>query len=889
MEKIEFKRKEKQKRNIYFSLSQTLLILFLSIQCMQLSAQTQTINLSMKNASLHEILLEIKKQSSKNIVYNNNLIDKYSHESIELKNVKIKDALKIVLDKKELQYKIVDDVIIIEPINEKQNPNKPSGLNQTLKGAVIDAETNTPLIGAIVTILGSNPVKGAITDIEGIYKIEGVPIGRQTVVVSYIGYKKKQFNNIMVLSAKENVLNVGLEESVENLDEVNIVASYSKNETINDMATVSARAFTIEETERFAGSLGDPARMATNYAGVFTAGDQRNDIVIRGNSSSGLLWQLEDIPIPSPNHFDVNGTTGGPVGMLNNNLLSRSDFFTSAFPSEYGNATSGVFDLKMRNGNYEKHEFLLQCGMNGFELGAEGPISRENKSSYIVNIRYSMLGLLQDLLWVDGMPQYQDASFKLNFPLKSGKISVFGLGGSSSYTEFDEDAVRSNESNEYSTKSTTGSKTAIVGMNYQHIINQGTSIKTAIAYSRRGPHEVVDSTLNDEPYLHLDDNKFKQTNLTFTTKLVKKFNAKNTAEFGIIIQDISFEANRMVSEYDNTYLIGKPYSFSKNNLLFSQAYFQMKHNFSDRLSLNAGVNALYFHYNNTSAIDPRIGFLWQSTEQQSFGFGYGLHSQMQPINVYFIQSKTSIDEEGRQVYSDLETNKNLGFTRSNQFVISHNYSFNTNLRLKTEVYYQYLFNVPVKSSKGYFSMINSGAAMSVPEEDSLVNEGYGKNYGIEFTLEKFLSRNYYFLITSSLFNSLYQGTEKKWRNTTYNGNYVFNVLGGYEFELKNNVLMNLNLRTVYAGGRRIIPFDYEKSKEENDTKYIYEKAYEKQVGDYFRLDIRIGVIFQNKNVTHELALDISNLTNQKNVYREKYNKTYYQQGIFPMGLYRLIF
>lgn len=635
MEKFNFK----QKQRVKMKFCTLLFALFLSSAL--LFSQSSTLNLTMKNVSLHKILKEIKQQSGKNIIYNNNLIDKFNNETIDFKNANLEDALKKVLEGKELRYKIVDNVIIIEPIS-KSTPDKPKSFNQTLKGSVMDAATNTPLIGATVAIIGAEQTIGTTTDVDGNFKIAGVSVGRQTVVVSYVGYKKKQYDNILILSAKENVLNIGLEESVEKLEEVKIVA-YSKNEPINEMAAVSARAFTIEETEKFAGSLGDPARMATNYAGVSTAGDQRNDIIIRGNSPTGLLWQLEDIPIPSPNHFDVNGTTGGPVGMLNNNLLARSDFFTSAFPSEYGNATSGVFDLKMRNGNAEKHEFLAQLGMNGFEAGAEGPISAKNRSSYIVNMRYSMLGLIQDLLWVDGMPKYQDASFKLNFPLKSGKISVFGLGGTSLYVESEEDEIRTKGSNEYSIKNVSGSGTGILGVNYMHIINPSTTIKTAVAFSRRGPHEIVDSTLNEKSYLHLDDNDYKQNNLTLTSKLFKKFNAKNSATIGIIIQDMSFEANRMTSYYEDSLLIGKPYSLSQKNLVLSQAYIEMKHNFTNKLSINAGVNALYFQYNNTSAIDPRMGLSWQATEKQNIGFGYGLHSQIQPINVYFIQSKSGID------------------------------------------------------------------------------------------------------------------------------------------------------------------------------------------------------------------------------------------------------
>jgi len=868
----------------------------LNIVAFQLYAQTSTVNVTMQNVSLHEILQEIKKQTGQDIIYNNNLIERFDNESFDLQNIALEKALSIILQGKELSFSIVDGLIIIEPEKQPQKPDRKKSYYQNIKGTVYDIETNTPLIGATILIIDSQPITGTATDLQGRFILTKVPIGRCNIEVTYIGYKPLILSEINITSGKEVVLNVGLKQSVTTMNEITISPSYQKDKALNPMATVSARSFTIEETERFAGSLGDPARMATNYAGVSTAGDQRNDIIIRGNSPSGLLWQLEGIPIPSPNHFDVLGTTGGPVGMLNNNLLSRSDFFTSTFPAEYGNASSGVFDLNMRNGNNTKHEFIAQLGFNGFEAGAEGPLSKKHNASYIVNARYSMLGLVKDLLWVDGLPEYKDVSFKVNFPLEKGKISVFGLGGFSSIIATEEDESRTNANNEYAVKSINGSRTGIIGANHSYRFTPNIVLKTTIGYSTRQPHEQADSVINNDAYLRLDENSYIQNNLTLSTKLKTKLNAKNTTSLGVIIQNMSFEAERMSSDVSNSIVtIDKPYTISQSNLILSQAYFQWKHNFSDNLYFNAGVNALYFHYNATSAIDPRIGFSWNCTEKQSFGIGYGLHSQMQAINTYFIQTPIGTDTNNRQVYFDLGTNKNLDFTRNNQFAISHNYLISRNFRIKTELYYQYLFNVPVHETKGYFSMINTGAAMSIPEQDYLVNKGYGKNYGLEITIEKFLSDNYYFLITGSLFNSLYQGSDKVWRNTAYNGNYVFNALAGYEYELKENIRLNTNIRTVFAGGRRITPFDLERSIAENENKYDYDKAFEKQVAPYFRFDLRIGILFQKEKTSHEFAIDIANLTNHKNVYKEKFNpetgktKTSYHQGIFPMGLYRFHF
>jgi len=256
---------------------------------------------------------------------------------------------------------------------------------QTIRGTVIDKLTQTTLPGATVIILNTDPLLGTTSDMDGAFKIENIPLGRQSIQISFIGYNSRTISNLNLTAGRETVVIVELEEQVQKLDEVVISAKQPKDQAINEMATVSARSFTVEETERFAGSMGDPSRMAANYAGVSMTNDSRNDIIIRGNSPMGVLWRLDGVEIPNPNHFGAAGTTGGPVSMLNNNMLSNSDFFTSAFPAEYGNAMSGVFDLNMRSGNNQKREYVGQVGFNGFEFGAEGTFKKGGKGSYIAN------------------------------------------------------------------------------------------------------------------------------------------------------------------------------------------------------------------------------------------------------------------------------------------------------------------------------------------------------------------------------------------------------------------------------------------------------------------------------------------------------------------------
>jgi hypothetical protein len=225
---------------------------------------------------------------------------------------------------------------------------------------------------------------------------------------------------IEVNSGKELVLNIPLMERIVTKEEI-VVTARKKGEVINEMAVLSAQQFSVEETNRYPGSRMDPARMASNFAGVQGSDDSRNDIVVRGNSPLGVVYRVEGIDIPNPSHFAVSGSTGGPVSILNNKILGNSDFFMSAFPAEYGNSTSGVFDLKLRNGNNNQHEFTGQFGLFGTEVLAEGPMGASGNASYLVMGRYSSLALFQKIgvsIGTDAVPIYGDGAFKFNWKLK---------------------------------------------------------------------------------------------------------------------------------------------------------------------------------------------------------------------------------------------------------------------------------------------------------------------------------------------------------------------------------------------------------------------------------------------------------------------------------------
>ncbi len=763
---------------------------------------------------------------------------------------------------------------------------------QTIRGTIVDNQSKTPLIGVSVVLLASDNFIGSATDLDGNFRLEKIPVGRQSIKASYIGYRERVVQ-VIVTSGKETVITIEMEESVLQGKEVVITAEREKTKAINDMATVSARSFTIEETSRYAGSRNDPARMAANYAGVSGANDSRNDIIIRGNSPQGVLWRLNGMDIPNPNHFGSLGSTGGPVGILNNNVLDNSDFMTGAFPSEYGNALAGVFDLRMRSGNNEKHEKMFQLGFTGFEGGLEGPFSAKSKASYLINYRYSSLAVFQKLGANFGtgaaVPQYQDLSFKIDLPTaKAGKFSLFGVGGIS-YIEFLDSKKDSTAKDFYSTSGTDtyfGSNMGVVGLQHVYSFNSSTYGKLSISASGFSTKIQQDSlsTLDRSPIAYYG-NTSANTKLSANYVVVKKFNAKNTVKSGFFIDDMMYTLKDSVYDAPGYQRLRN----SKGNSFLYQAYAQWQHKFTDKITSNIGVHYQQLAINNSYAIEPRVGIKWELKEGQSINLGAGMHSQMQTIFTYF--DETYLPSTGQRVL----TNKNLDFSRSNHLVLGYDNAFTKSMRLKAEAYYQYLYDIPVTARSSYYSAVNAGADFNNPSIDSLVNKGTGSNYGVELTLEKFYSKGYYFLVTASLFDSKYKGSDGVERNTAFNGNYTYNALAGKEFTINKKSLISIDAKVTYAGGKREVPIDLEASNKQGSAVYIEKNAYDAKLKDYFRTDVKLTYKHNGRRITQEVSVDVQNITGNKNIFQRTYDaqnqklRTEYQIGLFVIPQYRILF
>ena len=770
------------------------------------------------------------------------------------------------------------------------NPGFSQNLKQTIRGIVVDKDSRAPLPGANVVLLNTSPIIGTSTDANGKFRLENIPVGRQSLSVTFLGYEEFVLKNFEVSSAHEMVLTIELTEKIYTSKVVEIKAENKKQNTVNEMSVISTRQFSVEETNKYAGAWGDISRMAAGFAGVSMPSDERNDIVVRGNSPMGILWRLDGVEIPNPNHFAEAGSSGGAISMINNNLLDNSDFSSGAFAPEYGNATSAVFDLKMRNGNNEKREYLAQIGASGVEFGLEGPFKKGKQASYLANYRYSTVALLglAGIHIVESTPDFQDLSFKLNFPLKKGYISFLGVGGISKsvYNPPKDSGKWDNASDRLGDIS--GSKSGFVSLTWFYPLGKTAYLKTILSASYFNPDYSEDSLGSDYKTYDLSrQSSVQQTNI-FSVLFNKKVNTKHIFRTGIIFRNQNTTDNSYYYTYNggqtkHTYL-----DFNASTYLL-QAYFQYKYYVSEAFSISPGFHALYLNHNGRISLEPRLAFRYAINPLHSLTLGFGLHGQTQPSQIYF--SEILVDS--------IKTmpNKSLNFTKSYQAVLSYEWLFAEDWRSRLEIYYQYLTKIPVSLQNPTLSLVNYSNADNAFSNQTLINNGKGNNYGIELTIEKFLTKGYYILFTSSLYDSKYMGADGIRRNTRYNSNYAFNLLGGKEFKIgkKKNSSIGFSLKLVDIGGQRYTPVNLEQSILQHQAVFIDYLAYTKKTGDFIKIDFRLRYRLNTKRCSHEFAFELGNILNRKNVAGLRFNpytnqlEPQYDLPLIPLGSYRIEF
>lgn len=772
---------------------------------------------------------------------------------------------------------------------------------QTIRGKVYDAGSNLPLPGATVSVLQDDSlIAGEASDVDGNYRLADLSVGRYTLVATYIGYESGVRPDVILTSARQEVLDFYLQEAVNTMEEVVVKANTQKGAALNNLALVSARAFSIDETNRYAGSRGDPARMASNYAGVLGNNDASNDIVVRGNSPMGLLWRLDDVNIPNPNHFAVAGNTGGPVSILNNRVLSNSDFFTGAFPAEYGNTVSGVFDLNMRSGNNEQHEFSGQLGFLGTDVLAEGPISKKMGASYLATYRYSTLALFKNFginIGTDAVPNYQDAAFKINLPISpKTNVSVFGLGGLSAIDILKSDDLDPNTSEVFGDADSDEyfrSRMGVVGAGWTQSLGKNTyarvTLSTSGEYSANNIYRI---------YRHIDNGQFVLDSLVLTqgyrfeqlkhelsARLNHQFGPRHKLVYGIYLDRFEFDfVDSILNAQTNQFDFRLDY---EGGTWLYQPYAQWQWRANEDLTITAGIHGMILGLNNTVAVEPRLAAKYRLSNKSSLQVGLGRHSQMLPGYIYFAGEYNGVEP--------LLYNKNLDFLKSDHFVLGYEQYLGSNWRLLAEVYYQRLFNVPVTIRPSSYSVLNEGDELNRFFPEPLENTGTGQNKGAELTLERFFNNDFVVLLSGSLFDATYQGSDGLTYNSIFNAGFVCNALATKEWHWgdRSQSTISTGLKMTWAGGKRYTPIDVDSSEAVGYAIPIESARNSEITRDYFRLDVRLEYRLNASKLTHHFGLDLVNVLGIENVFKLRYVggdtplQEEYQLGFLPIFYYRI--
>lgn len=730
---------------------------------------------------------------------------------------------------------------------------------QTIRGIVLDKNSRKPLPSATVQLLNTQPRIGTISSSTGNFKLENVPVGRYDLQVSFIGYEPMIIREVVVTSAKETFVTATLKETGVTLQDVVIKPTVNKVEPLNSMSSVSARMLSVEEAKRFAGGFDDPARLASSFAGV-ASNVGSNGIVVRGNAPKFLQWKMEEVEIPNPNHFaDMASFGGGGLTALSSQLLANSDFLTGAFPAEYTNALSGVFDIFIRNGNSDDYEHTFQFGLIGIDFASEGPFQKGSSSSYIFNYRYSTLSLLTPLLPDDADgTSYQDLSFKLNFPTQNvGIFSVWGIGlldGSGQKAETDSTQWKYiQDKEEQDVKQSMGA----IGVSHTYMISNSSYIKSNLATTISRLDLETERINNQRAFLPHNEITTTNQNFVLSSYLNTKFDIDHTNKTGFTLTGLKYDM--LLKQAEAT---GNPLQTIVDEAGFSTliaAYSNSSFNLTNALTMNVGISSQLFTLNNNYTIEPRLAFRIQIPDDNGIlGIGYGNHSRLERINYYFTKSVSTGDEL---------INKNLDFTKAHHAVLSYVRNISENVSLKIEPYFQYIYSVPVIPDSS-FSFINLQNEWFINKK--LENTGKGRNYGIDLTLEKYISDGYYYMVTASLFNSEYMGGDGIWRNTRFNRNYLLNVLVGKEWQFGQNVF-GVNLRGTVQGGDRFSPVNNNESLAAKDIIYDETRSFQNQLPTSNQVHFTVSYKINNEGVSHEIALKILNATMQKDFNGYRYN------------------
>jgi hypothetical protein len=595
-----------------------------------------------------------------------------------------------------------------------------------ITGSIIERATQQPVIGAIVLIEGTQI--GASSDLDGRFQIPKVIVGTYVLKVSCIGYKTVMLTDIVVRTGQPTQVRTLMDEvSILLGNEVTVQGSLF---SIPKELTTSAYNLHYEEIRRQAGSLEDVHRLVQSIPGVVPTNDQRNDLVVRGGSPSENLTLIDNVEVPNISHFGTQGSSGGPISILNTEFIQDADFIAGGFPAQFGNKLSSVLNIKLREGNRDNLSGTLNLSTTGAGLILEGPLS--DKGNFILSARRSWVDLIMKQLDISAIPVYSNYQIKAVYNLdQNNKIWIVSLGGidrmdfKSDFKVTDDPSVMNVES---------GGNKLISGMNWLSFFGKkGYGVLGISNAVEKYIEKSTDPRENDR--LNFENNS-TEGETTFKYDLNYSFDRLIQINLGAITK--FYHSHLVIKEplgcqdqysVDSTWRDPKMLDNNYYTTLFS-SYIQFSKTFLDKIDLSGGLRYDYFGYavNNNSTVSPRLSMRYNLTPTLSLNASYGIFYQMPAL----------------YLLSAVAENKNLKPIRSDHYVLGLAYFPRPDIKITVEGYYKYYSKYPVSRDHAFYSLANSGDDYSIADRlIPFISEGKGRSRGIEFYLQKRLIEDLY--------------------------------------------------------------------------------------------------------------------------------------------------
>jgi hypothetical protein len=751
---------------------------------------------------------------------------------------------------------------------------------QTIRGRILDAVTNAPIPSASIVLSGKTD--GIASDTEGSFRLEKIAVGRYELTAKCIGYQSITLQNIVLESGKETVLDLKMSASNTVLESLEVSSSTPSLSKLSRPETIN-----METLQRVPANFSDVGRMLTNIAGVASESDAANHFSVRGLSPNAMQWYLEGAEIVNPNHLSNAATqtdratqNGGGVSIFSTNVVERADFYKGALPTDGGNALGAIVDVHFRVGNDEHQETTLGVGLIGFDFSTEGSFSKKSKASYLINYRYSTVGLLAKM----GVPlgdeasAFQDVSFKMRFPTKKmGIFDVFGMGGISENVFVHKkraEWLTQKDSQDITFKNQMG---AIGASHLMRLGETKTVWESVVVLSGLQNSRLSVGYNSAETLVRFYDFKSINRKLYIKTRLNHQFKAGYLVA-GVVIKNEFVDDNDF---YQYDYLKNPNSQDSEKSGgqgMFYMPFADFSGNFGEKWSYSVGLRANHFTYINKTSIEPTAVLKRNLRDNESIKLSYSRQSQLMTPSFYFNPFWNSI----------LTRADALDFIKSDNVNLTYNKQLTNDVQLTTSLFGQFYSNVySYQYGNNYESWTLLDNLTPFGDYGLIGINGKAQTFGIEANIAQNHLKGWFWQFNTTLFDASFREVNAtKSRSLEHNNRFIVNAYFGKEWTLgsRQNKFLGFGSRTILRGG------NVQRLNADN-----FNTPELKQLKPYFRTDVNVYFKKNHRKWSSIVQLDIQNATNQENEQSYYYDRflnkltPQYQLGLLPNLSYKISF